>query len=157
MGVKEVAIHLAVSQPTATDSINALERKGLVEKRTGSDKRAVVVCLTEEGRSVLYRSGTGTSAEQAVDALADHEQAELLVYLVKMIRHLQDIDAIPIQRMCATCRYFEPRKHKDAAKPHHCNFVDASFGQRDIRIDCREHETADPASRAATWDVFQRG
>jgi DNA-binding MarR family transcriptional regulator len=157
MGVKEVAAHLAVSQPTATDSINALERKGLVEKRTGSDKRAVVVCITGEGRSVLSRSSTGTTAEQAVDALAEHVQEELLLSLVKMIRHLQDTDAIPIQRMCATCRYFEPFKHKDAAKPHHCNFVDASFGQRDIRIDCREHETADPAFRAATWEVFLRG
>jgi len=157
MGVKEIAIHLAVSQPTATDSINALERKGLVEKRTGSDRRAVVVCITGEGRSTLSRSGTGETAERAVDALAEHEQEEMLVSLVKIIRHLQDIDAIPIQRMCATCRYFAPFKHADAAKPHQCNYVDAAFGQRDIRIDCREHETADPAFRAATWEVFQRG
>ncbi len=158
MGVKEIAVHLSVSQPSATDSINALERKGLVEKRTGLDKRAVVVCLTAEGRAVLTSSAkTDTSAEQAVDALAEHEQEELLISLVKMIRHLQDIDAIPIQRMCASCRYFAPFKHTDAAKPHHCNFVDASFGQRDIRIDCREHEAADPAFRAATWDAFQKG
>ena len=158
MGVKEIAVHLAVSQPSATDSINALERKALVVKRTGSDKRAVVVCLTDEGRGLLTSSTIGdTSAKQAVDVLAEHEQEELLVSLVKMIRHLQDIDAIPIQRMCASCRYFAPFKHTDAAKPHHCNFVNAAFGQRDIRIDCREHETADPASRAATWDVFHKG
>lgn len=158
MGVKEIAIHLSVSQPSATDSINALERKGLVEKRAGTDKRAVVVCLTAEGRGILNSAAKAdTAAEQAVDALAEHEQEELLISLVKMIRRLQDIDAIPIQRMCATCRYFAPFKHADAARPHHCNFVDASFGQRDIRIDCREHETADPAFRAATWDVFQRG
>ncbi|WP_312408061.1 MarR family transcriptional regulator [Rhizobium sp.] len=158
MGVKEIAAYLAVSQPTATDSINALERKALVMKRTGSDKRAVAVCLTDEGRTVLTSSTTaGISAEQAVDVLAEYEQEELLVSLVKIIRHLQEIDAIPIQRMCATCRYFAPFKHTDAARPHHCNFVNASFGQRDIRIDCREYETADPASRAATWDAFQRG
>jgi len=158
MGVKEIATYLAVSQPTATDSINALERKALVVKRTGLDKRAVAVCLTDQGRRVLTSSTTvDISAEQAVDILAEHEQEELLVSLVKMIRHLQDIDAIPIQRMCATCRYFAPFKHADSAKPHHCNFVNSAFGQRDIRIDCREHETADPALRAATWDAFQRG
>jgi DNA-binding MarR family transcriptional regulator len=157
MGVKEIAIHLAVSQPSATDSINALERKGLVEKRAGMDKRAVVVRLTGDGRSALAQPTGESGAEQAVDALAEHEQEGLLIALVKMIRHLQDIDAIPIQRMCATCRYFAPFRHCDAARPHHCNFVDAAFGQRDIRIDCREHETADPTSRAATWDVFQRG
>lgn len=157
MGVNEIALYLSVSQPSATDSIKALARKGLVEKQAGLDKRAVVVGLTEEGRSVLTRSGGEISAEQAVDALAHHEQEELLVSLVKMIRHLQEVDAIPIQRMCATCRYFAPFKHTDAARPHHCNFVNASFGQRDIRIDCREHETADPAFRAATWDAFQKG
>ena len=158
LGVKDIAIHLGVSQPSATDSINALERKGLIEKRAGGDRRAVVVCLTAEGRAVLATgSGGDTSTARAVDALTHREQEAMLISLVKMIRHLQEIDAIPIQRMCASCRYFEPFKHADAARPHHCNFVDASFGQRDIRIDCREHETADPASRAATWEVFQRG
>ncbi|CAH0343068.1 hypothetical protein RHI9324_04801 [Rhizobium sp. CECT 9324] len=159
LGVKEIAANLGVSQPTATDSIAALERKGFVAKRSaGADRRGVNVGITGEGVSVLEEGQNSPNvAEQSVDALADHEQEELLITLVKMIRHLQEIDAIPIQRMCASCRYFAPFAHSDAAQPHHCNFVDAAFGQRDIRIDCREHETADPASRAATWDVFQQG
>ncbi|UJW77075.1 winged helix-turn-helix transcriptional regulator (plasmid) [Rhizobium sp. SL42] len=159
LGVKEIAANLRVSQPTATDSIAALGRKGCVTKRGGeTDKRAVNVGITPEGLSVLEVGRSSQSvAEQSVDALADREQEDLLVTLVKMIRHLQEIDAIPIQRMCASCRYFAPFIHSDAAKPHHCNFVNAAFGQRDIRIDCREHETADPASRAATWDAFQQG
>ena len=157
MGVKEIADYIAVSQPSATDSINALERKGLVEKRAGTDKRAVVVGLTGEGRKALLQGNGKTSAEQTVDALCEREQEQLLLSLIKMIRHLQETGAIPIQRMCASCRYFAPFRHADAARPHHCNYVDAAFGQRDIRIDCREHETADPASRAATWEVFQQG
>lgn len=158
LGVKEIAIQLGVSQPSATDTINALERKGLVEKRSGEDRRAVRVCLSADGRSAVTRAAGGeTAAEQAVDALAVHEQEQLLLSLVKMIRHLQEMDAIPIQRMCATCRHFEPFKHRDAARPHHCLFVDAAFGQRDLRIDCRDHDIADPSSRAATWDAFQKG
>lgn len=159
LGVKEIAANLGVAQPTATDSIAALERKGLVAKQSAAiDKRSVNVGITPRGMLVLEagRSQHGV-AEQTVDALADHEQEDLLITLVKMIRHLQEIDAIPIQRMCANCRYFAPFAHSDAAQPHHCNFVDAAFGQRDIRIDCREHEAADPASRAATWDAFQQG
>jgi DNA-binding MarR family transcriptional regulator len=159
LSVKEIAANLGVSQPTATDSIAALERKGFVEKRSaGSDKRGVNVGITPEGLSVLEagRSSTGV-AEQSVDALAEDEQEDLLITLVKMISHLQDIDAIPIQRMCTSCRYFAPFAHSDAAKPHHCHFVDAAFGQRNIRIDCREHETADPSFRAATWNVFNQG
>lgn len=160
MGVKDIAVHLGVSQPTATDSITALERKGFVVKRagTGGDRRAVNVDIAPEGRSALQADGAAQGGtEQAVEALPVDEQQDLLVTLVKMIRHLQSIDVIPIQRMCTTCRYFAPFVHADAARPHHCHFVNAAFGQRDLRIDCREHETADPASRAATWDAFRKG
>ena len=158
MAVKDIAANLGVSQPTATDSIAALERKGLVAKRNaGTDRRGVNVAITPGGLSALQAGDGESAAEQSVNALADHEQEDLLVTLVKMITNLQEIDAIPIQRMCASCRYFAPFAHSDAARPHHCNFVDAAFGQRDIRIDCRDHETADPASRAATWDAFTQG
>lgn len=158
LGVKQIAVNLGVSQPTATDSIAALERKGLVSKRSaGPDRRGVNVGISIEGLSILQAgSATESAAGLSVDALSKHEQEDLLITLVKMIRHLQEMEAIPIQRMCASCRYFAPFAHSDAARPHHCNFVDAAFGQRDIRIDCREHETADPSSRAATWDAFNK-
>ncbi|MGJ7042039.1 DNA-binding MarR family transcriptional regulator [Shinella sp. BE166] len=159
LGVKEIAAHLGVSQPTATDSINALERKGFLAKRQGAaDKRAVSVVLTADGASALNATDTGEGlAAQAIGALDDGEQEDLLVTLIKMIRRLQEADAIPVQRMCVTCRYFAPFAHADAARPHHCKFVDAAFGQRELRIDCRDHVEADPASRAATWDAFQTG
>lgn len=159
MGVKDIAAFLSVAQPTATDSIAALERKALVAKRSaGNDGRAVNVAITAQGLSAIQANDARASAaERAVDTLAASEQEDLLVSLVRMIRHLQEIDAIPIQRMCASCRYFEPFAHADAARPHHCHFVDAAFGRRELRIDCRDHETADPASRAATWDAFRQG
>ena len=159
LGVKDIAFHLGVSQPTATDSIAALERKGYVEKRqTENDKRGVRVGITDPGLQTLRAGDVADGlAEQATEALAAHEQEDLLVMLVKMIRQLQVSDAMPIQRMCTSCRYFAPFAHADAARPHHCKFVDAAFGQRDLRIDCRDHETADPAIRAATWAAFENG
>lgn len=156
LGVKEIAAHLGVSQPTATDSINALERKGFVVKRPiAGDRRAVAVGLTDEGRALLGPAALEGATGEAVAALDGEEQERLLLTLVKLIREFQKTDAIPVQRMCTTCKYFVPFAHRGEAQPHHCNFVDAAFGQRDIRIDCRDHQTADPASRAATWDVFQ--
>ena len=77
--------------------------------------------------------------------------------LVTMIKRLQDAGAIPIQRMCVSCRHFRPYAHADAAKPHHCAFVNAAFGQRDLRIECRDHSMADPSLQAATWGVFHKG
>jgi DNA-binding MarR family transcriptional regulator len=159
LSVKEIAANLGVSQPTATDSITALERKDLVAKNSdGIDKRSVTVEITTKGRAVLdVAEPASGAARDAVDALASHEQEDLLITLVKMISHLQQNDAIPIQRMCVSCRYFAPFAHSDAARPHHCHFVDAAFGRREIRVDCREHEIADPAVQAATWTAFNKG
>ena len=159
LGVKEIAAHLGVSQPTATDSINALVRKGAVEKRAvAGDGRAVAIVLTSEGKALLAADTTLESVTgQAVDALGAAEQEQLLLCLIRMIREFQEAGAIPIQRMCTSCRYFAPFAHPGAARPHHCRFVDAAFGQRELRIDCRDHQTADPASRAATWEAFQAG
>ena len=159
LGVKEIAAHLGVSQPTATDSITALARKGAVEKRAvAGDGRAVAILLTSEGKALLATDAASSGATgQAVDALGAVEQEQLLLSLIRMIREFQEAGAIPIQRMCTSCRYFAPFAHPGAARPHHCRFVDAAFGQRELRIDCRDHQTADPASRAATWEAFQAG
>lgn len=158
LSVQAIARHLILSQPTVTDSVQALERKGLVDKQAGSDKRSVTIVINASGRAAL---AAGDDAEKsmlrALDLLAGEEQEAFLLTLVRVIRHLQAIDAIPVQRMCTTCRYFDPFVHPEPDRPHHCHYVNASFGQPDIRIDCREHETADPASQAATWDVFQKG
>lgn len=158
-GLTDIAVHLLISQPTATDSVAALERKGLVARRASeTDRRAVRVLLTEAGVALLEgQQGEGGMARIAVDRLDEVEKVELLLTVVKLIKTLQDLGAVPVQRMCATCRHFAPFVHPDGDKPHHCHYVDAAFGQREIRIDCHEHETADPASRAATWEVFQRG
>jgi DNA-binding MarR family transcriptional regulator len=159
LSVKEIALNLGVSQPSATDSITALERKGYVIKRTvPGDRRAVTVCTTDAGRqSLLAGEGIEGAADQAIRALSEAEQEDLLISLIKMIRHMQEAGVIPVQRMCASCRYFRPFVHADPARPHRCDFVNASFGQRDLRVECREHETAPPDSRAATWEAFQGG
>ena len=159
LSVKAIAFDLGVSQPSATDSITALERKGYVSKQpVPGDRRAVTVYITDAGRqSRLAGEAVEGAADQAIRALSEAEQEDLLISLIKMIRHMQEAGVIPVQRMCASCRYFRPFVHADKARPHQCDFVNASFGQRDLRIECREHETAPPDSRAATWEAFQGG
>jgi hypothetical protein len=59
-------------------------------------------------------------------------------------------------RMCVTCRYFRPRVHADPLRPHHCAFVDAAFGARDLRVDCGDHVPASAEDAARTWEPFAR-
>jgi hypothetical protein len=60
--------------------------------------------------------------------------------------------------MCVTCACFQPHRHAEAAAPHHCDFVDAAFGDAALRIDCVDHEETTEArcaviaARLATVD-----
>lgn len=156
--VKEIAAHLGVSQPTATDSVAALERKRLVQKHAANnDARAVGVRITNDGREMLKAIGMASSATAtAVGELAPAEQADLLLLLIKLIRSLQLAGSIPVQRMCVTCRHFRPNIYSDADQPHHCAFVNAAFGDRHLRLDCGDHNLADPAAQAAAWTAFDK-
>ncbi|HEV7322689.1 MAG TPA: MarR family winged helix-turn-helix transcriptional regulator [Ensifer sp.] len=159
MRVKQIAAYLGVSQPTTTDSVNALLRKGLVEKQADpSDARALSVAATPAGLAAVRQAGQLASAtEDAIVSLSKLEQQDLLVHLVKIIRNLQTTGAIPEQRMCVNCRYFRPNVHDDPQAPHHCAFVDAAFGPAQLRIDCGEYDGAEPETQQAAWRVFNRG
>jgi DNA-binding MarR family transcriptional regulator len=157
--VKEIAGHLGVSQPTATDSITALMRKGLVAKQAAvGDARAIAVLLTPAGQTAAQALGFSAMATDAALGMLDvDEQRLLLRLLVKVIRGLQANGSIPMQRMCVTCRYFRPHVHADRSAPHHCDFVNAAFGDAALRLDCGDHEAAPPSDQAATWRTFSNG
>lgn len=156
---KDIAAHLAVSAASVADTLAALERKGLVTRTPDPvDARAALVQVSEEGRRVGLATGrVASQVGAAIAGLAPGEQADLLLAQIKIIRTLQQAGAIPVQRMCVSCRHFRPNLHSDAAKPHHCAFVNAAIGDRDLRLDCGEHEAADPAFQSANWSAFDKG
>jgi hypothetical protein len=71
-----------------------------------------------------------------------------------MIRSLQERQAIPAARMCVTCRFFDPYAHPESDRPHHCRFVDAPFGDAELRVDCLDHDPAPHDEQAALWSQF---
>lgn len=154
---KDIAAHLAISAPTIADTIAALERKSLVSRAPDpADGRAMLVRVTEGG----WRIGRvlGDAASQVSAALAHltpAQQDELLLAQVRIIRSLQQAGAIPEQRMCVSCRHFRPNAHAEGPQPHHCAFVDAPIGTRDLRLDCREHDAAPPVEQSVLWAAFE--
>ncbi len=154
--VTAVAEEIAVTQPTASDSVAALVRKGLIEKRPDpDDARAVSLHPTRKGKRAADALTLWPDALlAAADTLAPEEQAAFLKGLTKMIRTLQSDGAIPVQRMCATCSFFRPNVHADPAKPHHCAFVDAAFGDASLRLYCGDHVEADTEEGDRNWRRF---
>ena len=152
-----LAQQLGVTAPTASDSVAALHRKGLVAKvPLAGDGRAVVVRLTPVGvREASAAAAWPDFLLEAVDELSAAEQAAFLRGLVTMIRTLQTRGRIPVARMCVPCRFFQPFRHQGEALPHHCAFVDAPFGDGELRLDCPDHAAAPTDQAEHTWRVFR--
>src|SRR5690606_38149740 len=146
-----VAQELGVTPATASDSLTALETKGLVRKRRSHvDGRALAIMLTADGRrAVATLAALPDPLQAAFSALTTAEQEAFYRYAIKMIRGLQEIGALPISRMCVRCRYFDPFRYPDSPTPHHCHLVGAPFADRHLRIDCPDQEFNDPEAQQA--------
>lgn len=156
MRVQAIAKELGLSQPTVTDSLQALERKGfIIRAHDPQDRRASLLHITETGRAAVQAArGEMTLTDKALAALTRQEQSALLAITIKMIRALLDDGRMPAKRMCVTCRHFRPQARPGTATPHYCEFVHASFGTDDLRLDCGDHDAASRDHQAATWRIF---
>ncbi len=153
----ELAAALGVSAASLSDSVASLASKGLVLRQPDpEDGRVRRVGLSAAGQGIAERLATASDAlTAAVSDLPAAESGQLLRLLTRLIRALQEARAIPVQRMCATCAHFRPDANADAARPHHCAFVDAAFGDAQLRLDCGEHEAALTENAAAIWRRFE--
>lgn len=152
-----LAEQLGVTAATTSDSVTALQRKGLVTKEPmAGDGRGVIVLLTPTGtREAAAAAAWPDFLLEAVGELSTVEQATFLRALVSMIRTLQEKRRIPVARMCVSCRFFRPYQHDNPARPHHCAFVDAPFGDGELRLDCPDFRTAPDEQAAQTWLAFR--
>ena len=152
----EVSEALAVRPATASGAVATLETKSLVKKtRRPGDARVLSLSLTAEGLQVAAETiQWPTFLIEAIGDLSDNERQTFLRALVLMIRNLQRRGEIPVSRMCLSCHYFRPDVHSDSPRPHHCAFVDAPFGDADLRLECRDHEPAEEADANAAWASF---
>jgi DNA-binding MarR family transcriptional regulator len=137
-----LAREFRVSPASLSDSLRALERKGLVERRRdGDDRRGFSFRLTPAGRLLAGRLEPLTSpVRAAAAALPAEEQLTLLLSLYELIADLQRRGVITVARMCVTCSHFRADAHGPNA--HHCTLLDLPLARPSLRIDCPEHELA---------------
>lgn len=140
MGLSAVAEGLAVTPATASDAVRVLGEKGLVQKtRSPKDGRAIAITLTPKGKSTAAATSCWSDLFlDAVGELSELEQTVFLRGLIKMILKLQESGQIPISKMCVTCRFFQANRYQNSDRPHHCDFVDAPFGDRNLHLECPE-------------------
>jgi DNA-binding MarR family transcriptional regulator len=79
--ITELADSEALAQPTVTQLVDKLERRGLVvRERSAGDGRVVLVSISEDGREQLEAARVQTRAlmRATMDELSDDELAELV-------------------------------------------------------------------------------
>ncbi|MCO5221520.1 MAG: MarR family transcriptional regulator [Thermomicrobiales bacterium] len=154
--VTELATALGVSQATTSVALKALTEKGLIQRTTPEDDgRAVVLTLTDAGLEEARQTLSWTDfLIDSVDELDEAEQAAFQRSIVKMIRAMQLKGQIPVSRMCATCTWFRPNAHPGSDHPHHCAYVDAPFGDRQLRLECSDFKAAAPELAERNWEEF---
>jgi DNA-binding MarR family transcriptional regulator len=89
MRLSALSDHLHIVPRSTTEVVDALESRGLVQRRPDlDDRRATLVALTEQGTSVLdaIRAARGTEAERIFDRLSPMERADL----ARILRKLRD-------------------------------------------------------------------
>jgi DNA-binding MarR family transcriptional regulator len=85
--MSELSDHLRIAARSTTEVVDALEARGLVERRPDpDDRRATLVEVTEHGTRVLdaIRSARGTEAERIFDRLSQTDRAHLARILRKL-------------------------------------------------------------------------
>ena len=84
--LSELSEHLHIAPRSTTEVVDALETRGLIQRRPDpSDRRATLVELTEHGVSVLGAI-RGTEAGQVFGGLSQADRA----HLARLLRKLQD-------------------------------------------------------------------
>ncbi|MCC6141827.1 MAG: winged helix-turn-helix transcriptional regulator [Nitrospira sp.] len=157
--LNDVAGELCLTAATVSDAVITLVEKKLVKKeRSAEDRRALVLTLTAAGRREASQITGWTEVVQAgVKGLTPAEQTVFLRGLTKVMHSLQEQGVISVARMCAGCAYFQPYVHADAARPHHCGFVNKPLGEGQLRLDCPDFIPGSEADQPRRWQEFVRG
>jgi len=156
--LSEAATALGVTIAAASDALLRLVSDRFARKVGDEDALEATFVLTEEGRAEAERKADLSDVLlETADQLAPIEQELLYRTLLRMIRSMQERGVIPVAKMCVTCCHFRPHRHVDPDRPHHCTLVDSPFGDRHLRVDCSEHETASQEDQSTAWTMLLKG
>ncbi|MNO86636.1 HTH-type transcriptional repressor NicR [compost metagenome] len=134
LGVTEF---LGLTKGTVSQSLKALEAKGLIEKKPDpSDRRSVHLELTSEGQALIDALVPPAFLLQAVEALGERgaQLEEVLGALLVTIQRQQDV---PGFGLCRSCRFHQLREDGTF-----CGLTGEPLSRPEAELICREHQAA---------------
>lgn len=136
-----LARELNVADPTVSDAIAALIRKGLVVRTLDpGDRRRHDLALTRAGRKKATELARWTAPAEVATSRLDRAEAEqLLDTLLLVMAKLHDAQLLPVMRACSTCVQLETIQTD--TRSYRCMFYDTPMTISDLRVDCADHVT----------------
>lgn len=132
--------YLGATKGTISQTVKALERKGLISKSPrANEKRSVALLLTPQGEEALRADPWEKLSEAAGELRAKTRRR-----LEKGLRELLSAELTRGRHkpfgQCAQCRFF--RENGDPNGPHKCMLLDEPLSRADSKRICVEHEAA---------------
>ncbi|MES2817672.1 MAG: MarR family transcriptional regulator [Pseudomonadota bacterium] len=131
-----VTDYLGLTKGTVSQSLKALESKGLIVKsQDARDKRSVHLQLTDRARGLLDAL-LPPAFLAAGEARMGERGVHLETLLGELLRDLQRSADIPSFGLCGTCRF-----HQQVDGLPFCGLTREALTPRDAALICREHQT----------------
>ena len=132
-----VTEYLGLTKGTVSQSLKALEAKGLIVKRPhAQDKRSVHLELSEEARALLAAVLPPQFLHDAAQQMGA-QGVELEGLLMQLLRNVQRAQDVPGFGLCKTCRF-----HLRVEGEPFCGLTQEPLAQTDVELICREHALA---------------
>ena len=135
-----LAAWLGQTKGTVSQTLIALERKGLVARQADAhDRRLARLALTDRGHARLAEAPESVAAAM-LSTLGPNDHAALEPLLARMLSgHLAARGHRPFGQ-CRTCRHFQTRDPVRGL--HHCGLLDEPLSDAEADAICVEQEAA---------------
>lgn len=128
--------YLGLTKGTVSQTLNALENKGLVKKTVDQkDRRSKRLSLTARARKLLRHDPVGAMVA-AVDQLPAAAQRALTRDLQSLLASRLSAQGRQPFGQCADCRHFAPRHPQGG--PHYCLLLREKLAEADTEAICFE-------------------
>jgi len=129
-----VADYLCTTRGTASQTLKALEKKGLIEKASGAgDRRSFSYAVTKAGQAVAIAG----SSSLAVETLTSAERDALASSLQKLMRETLKQQSFRSFGVCRTCRHHQP-----GPSGGYCDLLQTPLLTEETSQICHEHAAA---------------
>jgi DNA-binding MarR family transcriptional regulator len=136
-----VGEYLGITKGTASQTLGALERKGLIEKNPDPDDgRVVHLKLTREGQ-VILESNPQRTFDQAISALSEERRHSIGPALESLLLSLQRVHGSRTFGLCRTCQHFRDL----GTEGLRCGLTQEPLSIPESDLLCREHQEPPPS------------